>query len=218
MICYFQVGRRYSVPLSVNRTPVLPLMVIRRESLPILDQRRRFTLGPILHLEEEDEELPISVVSSSSNGGIPRSLEADFKRPVSAETLLPDLSIASMTNSAEATRLLGVLHGTSLAPPTARLTRQQTFPPLQPYVRVRYMSTTGELIASSSTSTSSSNSDRSRTGGEALKRDSSDDATSAETAVKMAKMAREKENVDPQLDLEMEIAILNLKKSMPQVR
>lgn len=211
------MGRRHSVPLSVNRMPGLPLTVIRRESLPVVDHRRRFTLGPILHLEEEDEELPLSLVSSGSSGGLPRSSECDTERPVSAETLLPDLSIASITNSADASRLSSVLHGTSLAPPSARLTRQQTFPPLQPYVRVRYMSTTGELNADSSSSSTSSSGDRSRTGGEPLKRDSSDDSSGGEKAVKMAKLAREKENLDPQHDFDMEIALLKSRRSIPQV-
>jgi len=199
-----RVGRRHSVPLSVNRTPGLPVTVIRRESLPV-NQQRRFTLGPILHLEEEDEELPLSLGSSTSQ----RSSEPE-ERPVSAETLLPDLSIASITTSVEASRLSSVLHGTTLAPP-ARLTRQQTFPPLQPYVRQRYMSTTGEFNADSSST--SSGSDRSRTG--ELKRDSSDDS-SGDKAVKMAKLAREKENMDPQHELDIEIASLKSRRNIPQ--
>lgn len=32
-----------------------------------------------------------------------------------------------------------------LTPGSRTLTRQQTFPPLQPYVRVRYLSTTAEM-------------------------------------------------------------------------
>ncbi|XP_046674950.1 cAMP-specific 3',5'-cyclic phosphodiesterase 7B-like isoform X2 [Homalodisca vitripennis] len=205
-----RVGRRHSVPLSVTRAPVLPLTVIRRESLPVVDQRRRFTLtvGPLLHLEEE-EDLQLSLMSSGSSGGPSECPGSTEERPVSAENLLPDLSIASITTSVEASRLSSVLHGTTLAPPS-RLTRQQTFPPLQPYVRVRYMSTTGELNAD----TSSSSSDRSRTG-EPLKRDSSDDS-SGEKAVKMAKLNREKENVDPQHELDMEIASLKSRRNIPQ--
>lgn len=211
-----QVGRRHSVPLSVNRPPGLPLTVIRRESLPVVDHRRRFTLGPILHLEEEDEDLPLSLASSGSSVGFQRSsdcVSGHEERPVSAENLLPDLSIASITTHTEASRLSSVIHGTTLTPPS-RLTRQQTFPPLQPFVRVRYMSTTGELLGESS-STSSSTSG-SRTGGELLKRDSSDDSSS-EKAIKVAKLAREKENMDPQYDLDVEISSLKNRRNIPQV-
>lgn len=67
------------------------------------------------------------------------------ERPLSAENLLPDTSIASMTSSAAASRLSSVLQGNSVAPPSKLLTRQQTFPPPQPYVRMRYMSATAEM-------------------------------------------------------------------------
>ncbi|XP_054273883.1 high affinity cAMP-specific 3',5'-cyclic phosphodiesterase 7A-like isoform X3 [Macrosteles quadrilineatus] len=208
-----RVGRRHSVPISLTRPPGLPITVIRRESLPVVDNRRRFTLGPVLQLEEEDEELQLSLVSSTSSTGLLRSSEGNSgeERPVSAENLLPDLSITSITTSMEASRLSSVLHGTTLAPPS-RLTRQQTFPPLQPYVRMRYMSTTGELNAETSSS-SSSTSDRSRTGGD-LKRDSSDDS-SGEKVVKMAKLVREKENVDPH-ELDTEIGSLKSRRNIPQ--
>lgn len=66
------------------------------------------------------------------------------ERPLSAENLLPEPSIASMTSSAAASRLTSVLQGTG-APITKALTRQQTFPPPQPYVRPRYMSATVEM-------------------------------------------------------------------------
>lgn len=205
------------MPLSVSRPPGLPLTVIRRESLPVVDHRRRFTLGPILHLEEEDEELPLSMGSSVSSVGFQRSSECvsgQEERPVSAENLLPDLSIASITTHMEASRLSSVIHGTTLTPPS-RLTRQQTFPPLQPFVRVRYMSTTGELLGDS-ISTSSSSTSGSRAGGELLKRDSSDDSSS-EKAIKVAKLAREKENMDPQYDLDVEISSIKNRRNIPQV-
>lgn len=50
-----------------------------------------------------------------------------------------------MTSSVPATRLTTVLHGGTGAPITKALTRQQTFPPPQPYVRMRYMSATVEM-------------------------------------------------------------------------
>lgn len=54
------------------------------------------------------------------------------ERPLSAEALLPEPSIASIT-------------AVGLTPGSRCLTRQQTFPPLQPYIRVRYLSTTAEM-------------------------------------------------------------------------
>lgn len=74
------------------------------------------------------------------------------ERPLSAETLLPEPSIASMSSSAAANQLNSVLHGLTPAASTTKcLTRQQTFPPLQPYVRMRYMSTTAEMSACTET-------------------------------------------------------------------
>lgn len=52
-----------------------------------------------------------------------------------------------MTSNTEVGRFSSVLHGTStiIGPTVKALTRQQTFPPPQPYVRVRYMSATVEM-------------------------------------------------------------------------
>uniref|UniRef100_A0A1B6DNV8 PDEase domain-containing protein n=2 Tax=Clastoptera arizonana TaxID=38151 RepID=A0A1B6DNV8_9HEMI len=211
-----KVGRRHSVPLSVPRSPGLPITIIRRESLPVVDNRRRFTLGPILHFEEDEEDLQLSMISSCSSSGLHKSSECaneHDERPVSAENLLPEPTIASITSSKEASRLSCVLHGATLAPPS-RLTRQQTFPPLQPYVRVRYMSTTGE-IHTESTSSSSSVSDRSRTGGDQLKRESSDE-NCGEKGNKVVKLAREKENVDPRKELDIDISNLKNRRNILQ--
>lgn len=227
-----RVGRRHSMPLSVMRMPTiqLPCTIMRRESLPVADNRRRMTLGPILHLEEDEEELQqlSSLRSSCSSGGFQRSSDGcgagsgTDERPVSAENLLPEPSIASITTSKEATRLQSVLHaGTSLAPPSRLpLTRQQTFPPIQPYVRQRYMSTTGEMIINDSSTSSSSKSSVSRTsetgaalsrtsetGSAALrtsetgmKRDMAADIMDKPKLAKLARSAGQKENVDPRKD------------------
>jgi hypothetical protein len=159
-----RVGRRHSVPLSVPSPPPFTRTIIRRESLPVGEHRtqRRYPSGPILHLEEEEEEAAqlgrsslslLSVCSSEPHHSSGRVSEND-SRPVSAENLLPEPSIASITTSVEASRLSSVLHGggngtTALLAPSRFLTRQQTFPPLQPYVRIRYMSTTAEMSACS---------------------------------------------------------------------
>ncbi|XP_023713018.1 uncharacterized protein LOC111867414 isoform X3 [Cryptotermes secundus] len=157
-----RVGRRHSVPLSVPSPPPFTRTIIRRESLPMGEHRtqRRYPSGPILHLEEE-EELQLgqsslsllSACSSEPHHSSDRASEND-SRPVSAENLLPEPSIASITTSMEASRLSSVLHGggngtTAPVVPSRFLTRQQTFPPLQPYVRIRYMSTTAEMSACS---------------------------------------------------------------------
>lgn len=81
----------------------------------------------------------LSLLSSSS---------AQDERPVSAENLLPEPSIASITTITEATRLSTVFHS-SPSPPRSMLTRQQTFPPLQPCVRQRHMSTCSEVLRES---------------------------------------------------------------------
>ena len=117
---------------------------------------------------------------------------------MSAENLLPDLSIATITSCSDAGRLSTVLHGgtATLAPPTARLTRQQTFPPIQPYIRVRYMSTTAEMQASISSSSSTSDSSAhsiSRTFCDSANKDN-DELTSEKVG---KSKCREKENVDP---------------------
>lgn len=56
-----------------------------------------------------------------------------------------------MTSSVPATRLTTVLHGGTGVPITKALTRQQTFPPPQPYIRMRYMSATVEMSACTET-------------------------------------------------------------------
>ena len=162
-----RVGRRHSVPLSLPKSdPILPRTILRRESLPQARGHRSSAVSPlpILALEVDEDELQqlghssLSLLSSSSGGvgvGGPRS-SASEQRPVSAENLLPEPSIASITTSVEASRLSSVIHGNgsnilSVAPPSGPryLTRQQTFPPLQPYARQRYMSTTAEMSSCS---------------------------------------------------------------------
>lgn len=95
----------------------------------------------------------LSMLSSESESG-PRGRSSidsnDNERPLSAENLLPDLNIASMTDCAD--KLNIVMHGSTNFPShmlgittSKHLIRQQTFPPLQPYIRTRYMSSTADL-------------------------------------------------------------------------
>lgn len=152
--------RRHSVP--VNLEPTLPRTIYRRESLPVgrgapPQQSGRSTVSPVptesrasSGLREEDELAKFGSQSSllSSSSGHHHSSASDHpERPLSAENLLPEPSIASMTSSPAAVRLSSVLQGGSgvVGPPNKALTRQQTFPPPQPYVRMRYMSATVEM-------------------------------------------------------------------------
>uniref|UniRef100_A0AAG5DD10 Phosphodiesterase n=1 Tax=Anopheles atroparvus TaxID=41427 RepID=A0AAG5DD10_ANOAO len=117
-------------------------------------------------IQESDEHRfdndSLSIFSSDSDSlhrgarGSSTGSTADRERPLSAENLLPDCSIASMTDGACGDRLNLVLHGAASMGNTANLLsvgtskhliRQQTFPPLQPYVRTRYMSSQAELGA-----------------------------------------------------------------------
>ncbi|XP_076634062.1 uncharacterized protein LOC143348100 isoform X2 [Colletes latitarsis] len=138
-------GRRHSVPLSASKPLVLlPRTTIRRESLP---NERTKSKNLLLRLEDQSLLDPSSLSLLSSRSSIHElSPSANAERPVSAESLLPEPSIASITNSAEASRLSSVLQpDIQRATLQKQLTRQQTFPPLQPYVRMRYLSTTAEM-------------------------------------------------------------------------
>ncbi|XP_076397422.1 uncharacterized protein LOC100877791 isoform X3 [Megachile rotundata] len=145
-----RVGRRHSVPLSVSKPlTLLPRSTIRRESLPSEQSKSKSNL--LLKLEDQSLLDPSSLSLLSSKGSsIGQELSPNAnsaERPVSAESLLPETSIASITNSAEASRLSTVLQPDSQKPgsQSKQLTRQQTFPPLQPYVRMRYLSATAEM-------------------------------------------------------------------------
>lgn len=222
-----KMGRRHSVPLNLARATAQStcVMSLRRDSLGAqstllvqVENRRRFTLGQIQYLEEEEEGLSLSLGSSrssglqrSSDGGGGSGSRID-DRPVSAENLIPEPSIATITNPAEASRLCNVIHGVT-SPVLQQqmrggLTRQQTFPPIQPYVRTRYLSTGGgsdlaPCSSSCSGCTSAASTASSRTGSTSsescgangTKRDSILDTT--DRAFKLARLCREKENVDP---------------------
>ncbi|XP_043510361.1 uncharacterized protein LOC122528853 isoform X3 [Frieseomelitta varia] len=143
------VGRRHSVPLSITKPlTLLPRSNVRRESLPSEQSKSRNLLW---RLDDQSSFLdPSSLSLLSSKTSIPElspSANNTGERPVSAESLLPETSIASITNSTEATRLSTVLQSDAQKPSTQtkQLTRQQTFPPLQPYVRTRYLSATAEM-------------------------------------------------------------------------
>ncbi|XP_053674174.1 uncharacterized protein LOC128724475 [Anopheles nili] len=154
--------------LSVPATHCIPKII-----LPAKDSSSggrvgagEFSLQPPESIQEGDEHRfdadSLSIFSSDSDSlhrgarGSSTGSTADRERPLSAENLLPDCSIASMTDGACGDRLNLVLHGAVSVGNTANLLtvgtskhliRQQTFPPLQPYVRTRYMSSQAELGA-----------------------------------------------------------------------
>ncbi|XP_055608152.1 uncharacterized protein LOC129755605 [Uranotaenia lowii] len=213
--------RRFSVPVHSIPKIVLPAR-----------DHRDFNPPPD-SIQESDEHKfendSLSIFSSDSDSlhrgarGSSTGSTADRERPLSAENLLPDCSIASMTDGACGDRLNLVLHGAVSVGNTANLLtvgtskhliRQQTFPPLQPYVRTRYMSSQAELgacpeaLLESNSSSSSSNSHpepNSESRGilsikkESFKRET-DSSTSADKAkIPKLSLGGQKENLDPSM-------------------
>ncbi|XP_012060894.1 PREDICTED: uncharacterized protein LOC105624147 [Atta cephalotes] len=139
-----RVGRRHSVPLSVSKSLHLPLtQPNRRESMPIEQAKVK---NQFWKMEDQNLLGPSSLSLLSSKSNMSESNVSIVERPVSAENLLPETSIASITSSAEASRLNTVLQSNNqYSAQTKQLVRQQTFPPLQPSTRMRYMSATAEM-------------------------------------------------------------------------
>lgn len=157
----------------------------------------------------------LSMLSSDSESGqrARSSIDSnDNERPLSAENLLPDLNIASMTDCAD--KLNIVMHGStnfpahmSLGVATSKhLIRQQTFPPLQPYVRTRYMSSTADLgtcpeaLLESHSSTSTCSPDHENSNGCGKKDLKREQEQSSDKACKLPKLSLgpgQKENLDP---------------------
>ncbi|XP_034231966.1 uncharacterized protein LOC117639963 isoform X4 [Thrips palmi] len=120
------IGRRHSVPLSRS----LPKTIVRTEVGGMSSDRgttRRFTLVPVLHLEEDenscgdvalDDFLTHSQLSLQSSCSSSMGADRSGERPVSAENLLPEPSIASITTSTEASRLSTCGHNGCNTPPT----------------------------------------------------------------------------------------------------
>lgn len=197
--------RRLSVPLHS-----VPKIILPKDSSRV---------APEALLESDENEIcSLSILSSDSESGqIARSSidSNDNERPLSAENLLPDLNIASMTDSLCADKLNIVMHGSTNFPShmlnvstSKHLIRQHTFPPLQPCVRTRYMSSTAELGGTypealmESRSTSSSESlDNFKTYCQARFYDDKDEK--GKRQIKMPKLSfdstntGQKENLDP---------------------
>jgi hypothetical protein len=168
-----RVGRRHSIPLGVSKALTLsPCQTIRRESLPI---EKAKTKDILLKLEKQSLlEFNITSLLSSKNSIVELSNTSAFEKPVSTEDLLPETSIASITSSANTSRLNALLQSNKSSAQTKQLKRQQTFPPLQSYARMRYMSATAEMTqcythileANSSSNCSTSMKDKSCSSGQ----------------------------------------------------
>ncbi|XP_063236084.1 uncharacterized protein LOC134538588 [Bacillus rossius redtenbacheri] len=191
-----RVGRRHSVPLSLPAPRPVSRTVLRRESLPEHPRgHRRFPSGPIEQVDEEGDlplgDSSLSLLSSGSGG--PGDGE---KRPASAENLLPEPSIASITTSREASRLCSVLRGGAAS---RRLARQQTFPPPQPHARARCMSTTAEMARCALRDSNRTGVGAGDCGGKREQGDPPRDKGGKVAKLAEAAAARwEKENLDPQ--------------------
>lgn len=204
--------RRLSVPLNPPRI-ILPTKDLLSRDAIREDIEAKFDNDTFSLLSSDSDDLPRNKSSENSN--------PDRERPLSAETLVPELSIASMSNSACADHINRVMHGAVSMGNTSsgntcgtskHLIRQQTFPPLQPYVRARYMSATGDissypetLIESHSTSSDSQTEDNNHgvlgiSKKDSFKREKVQNQT--EKSCKMAKLSivpGQKENLDPSI-------------------
>lgn len=205
--------RRNSAPVNQPPKIVLPLKEQRSREAIREDMEARFENDTFSMLSSDSDSF---AKGRSSDNSVP-----DRERPLSAETLVPDLSIAAMSNSACADRLNMVMHGASsmnntnmltASSATKQLIRQQTFPPLQPYVRARYMSAAADmgsscaetLIETKSNSSDSPCDNESRgvliSKKESFKREQ--DAYQTDKSCKIAKLSVEpgqKENLDPSI-------------------
>lgn len=206
----------YSLKDRERRLSV-PLHNVPKIILPPREHGNR-QIEAFLESDEHDhnklDQDSLSMLSSDSESG-PRARSSidsnDNERPLSAENLLPDLNIASMTDCAD--KLNIVMHGSTNFPPhmlgittSKHLIRQQTFPPLQPYIRTRYMSSTADLGTCPEAlleSNSSSSSDPQDTENAPCKKDlKRETAQGFDKACKLPKLSigfGQKENLDPSI-------------------
>lgn len=146
--------RRHSMPVNAPKIIILSTCDDDTDLPPEKNHS-----GSTVHEEVLDSFSILSSDSDSlsarpgrSSGESNCNRQMDRERPLSAETLVPELSIATMTDSACANRLNLVMHGNSgplsMMGLPKQLVRQQTFPPLQTYPRPRYMLSAAELNSS----------------------------------------------------------------------
>ncbi|KAK9877819.1 hypothetical protein WA026_020054 [Henosepilachna vigintioctopunctata] len=147
--------RRHSVPVDSE----LPSTLHRKKSLLLSRDASSFSsrnfVSPIPSdsrasrtssgLNEESDIFKSGPQSPFSSPRLSSGEENDPERPLSTDNLLPEPNIASISSSAVIEKLSFVLQGSIVAPISKCLTRQQTFPPPQPFSRMRYMSATAEM-------------------------------------------------------------------------
>ncbi|XP_052129533.1 uncharacterized protein LOC113204894 isoform X3 [Frankliniella occidentalis] len=218
------IGRRHSVPLS---RPSLPKTIVRTEVSGMTTDRgtcRRFTLVPVLHLEEDENscgdvalddflnhsQLSLQSSCSSSMGG-----DRSGERPVSAENLLPEPSIASITTSTEASRLSTCGQNGCNTPPT-------------PWTRPSRSNNLSSPVVDSSSSSAVKRHDpveqpsEHKTKASKVARLSLSDPNGAEKISLAAAALRLqfKENVDPQLEVSSSVttvpSVSNIRRNVPQ--
>lgn len=145
--------RRHSMP--VNAPKIIILSTCDDDTELVVEKNNS---GSTVHEVVKYADDSFSILSSDSDSFSARpgrssgesncNRQMDRERPLSAETLVPELSIATMTDSACANRLNLVMHGNAVSMGgglSKHLVRQQTFPPLQAYPRPRYMLSAAEL-------------------------------------------------------------------------
>lgn len=156
--------RRHSMP--VNAPKIIILSTCDDDTELTIEKNNS---GSTVH-EEIKYDDSFSILSSDSDslsarpgrssGESNNNRNLDRERPLSAETLVADLNIVTMTDSVCANRLNLVMHGGSVSHNmnpflsgglSKQLVRQQTFPPLQVCVRPRYMSSAAELTSGNNT-------------------------------------------------------------------
>lgn len=208
----------YSLKDRERRLSV-PLHNVPKIILPPREHGNR-QIETFLESDEHDhnrlDQDSLSLLSSDSESGHRGRSSVDsneHERPLSAENLLPDLNIASMTDCAD--KLNIVMHHGSYNFPShllgiqtsKHLIRQQTFPPLQPYIRTRYMSSTADLgtcpeallesRSSSSTTDSPEYENSSASNKKDLKRETEQASDKACKVAKLSAGPGQKENLDP---------------------
>ena len=210
----------YSLKDRERRLSV-PLHNVPKIILPSRDGHGTRQIDAFLESDELDhnrlDQDSLSIFSSDSESGqrARSSIDSnDNDRPLSAENLLPDLNIASMTDCAD--KLNIVMHGSTNFPPhmlgvatSKHLIRQQTFPPLQQYVRPRYMSSTADLgtcpeallesRSGSSTADSPEHDQHNAPNKKDLKRETEHGLDKASKVPKLSIGPGQKENLDPSM-------------------
>lgn len=131
--------RRYSVPANLESTSGENIKNTRRDSYHFEEKPSPFKISLA-----DDEKLSFKDSMFLFHSSLSLNRIMDENRAdnlMIAETLLPEHSIATITNVEEANRINIVVHGNV---PQKTLVRQLTYPPIQPFSRVRYFSTAEE--------------------------------------------------------------------------